>query len=168
MFVFTGKRNLSGASNYWQMLIDLRPYLFQVRVHLIGANLLLTPPSFFQCAAALYQVRPNSALFRLPALCHAGVQEWMRTTFPAELCVLQANAGSPIDLARIQNEALRLSLEEVRSLLGAQYSQLKQLISMVQRRTAVLSPSKGYSNETYARRCGSLFLCLFSMSLSAR
>jgi hypothetical protein len=111
------------------------------------------PLSHFQCAAALYQVRPNSALFRLPALCHSDVQEWMRTTFPSELCILQANAGNPIDLARIQNEALRLSLEELRSLVSAQNNQLKLLTSIIQRRTAVLSPAKGYSNETYARRC---------------
>lgn len=42
------------------------------------------------------------------------VQMWMKTTFRTELSVLQAAAGSSVDLARIQNEALRQALEENR------------------------------------------------------
>jgi hypothetical protein len=75
----------------------------------------------------------------------------MKTTYPSELSVLQANAGSPIDLARIQNEALRLSLEEVRVLLTSQSTKLSTMLELVQRRTAVLSPAKAYTNEMYAR-----------------
>jgi hypothetical protein len=87
----------------------------------------------------------------------------MKTTSPLELSVLQANAGNPIDLACIQNDTLRLSLEEVRSLLSAQNNQLKQLTSIVQWRTAVLSPTKGYSNETYACRCLSHHFSIHSL-----
>ena len=66
--------------------------------------------------------------------------------------MLRANASSPVDLARIQNEALRLSLEEVRTLLAAQHIELRKLTHLMQRWTAMLSPAKGYSNETYAHR----------------
>ena len=73
----------------------------------------------YQCAAAIYQVRPNSALFKLPVLIRADVQEWMKTTYPADLCVLQAAAGSPVDMARIADAALRQSLEEMRAQLSS-------------------------------------------------
>ncbi|KAJ7930277.1 hypothetical protein B0H13DRAFT_1858907 [Mycena leptocephala] len=81
-----GTQNLTGASNYWQMVIELRPYMFQ-------------------CAAAIYQVQTQSALFKLPALQNPDVRKWMSEVFEQKL----------------------------------------------ERRTTVLSPAKGYSNETYTR-----------------
>ena len=62
----------------------------------------------YQCAVAIYQVRPDSALFKLPAFVWADVQKWMKTTFPTELCVLQAAAGNPMDMARIADAVLRV------------------------------------------------------------
>ncbi|KAJ3713820.1 hypothetical protein C8R42DRAFT_683772 [Lentinula raphanica] len=45
-----GKLNLSGAANFWRLVMDLRPYVFQ-------------------CGAAIYQHSSDSALlFKLPAL----------------------------------------------------------------------------------------------------
>ncbi|KAF8870466.1 hypothetical protein BD779DRAFT_1681089 [Infundibulicybe gibba] len=73
----------------------------------------------------------------------------MKTTFRTELTLLQAKAGSPLDLARIQNESLRLALEEMRSLLSVQATELVKLNQKLERRTAVLSPTQGYSMETY-------------------
>ncbi|KAJ7906554.1 hypothetical protein B0H13DRAFT_1880528 [Mycena leptocephala] len=81
-----GTQNLTGASNYWQMVIELRPYMFQF-------------------AAAIYQVQTQSALFKLPALQNPDVRKWMFEVFEQKL----------------------------------------------ERRTTVLSPAKGYSNETYTR-----------------
>ncbi|KAF8517098.1 hypothetical protein JB92DRAFT_3307239, partial [Gautieria morchelliformis] len=127
-----GKQNLSGACNYWDMIVTLRPYLFQ-------------------CATAVYQVNPTSALFRLPALQGEEVVKWMCETFPRDLATLKANAASPIDLARIQNEALQMSLEEIRAELAKSNAQLTSFGTLLACRTAVLSPAKGYSNEGYAR-----------------
>jgi hypothetical protein len=75
----------------------------------------------------------------------------MKSTFLSELAVLQANAGSPVDLARIQTESLRMALEEMRSLLSTQGMELIKLRQMLERRTAVLSPTQGYSVDDYYR-----------------
>uniref|UniRef100_A0A8H8CI32 XPG-I domain-containing protein n=1 Tax=Psilocybe cubensis TaxID=181762 RepID=A0A8H8CI32_PSICU len=115
-----GRANLSGAANYWAM-----------------------------CGAAIYQKYPESALFRLPALANPQVQHWMKTEYPTSLAHLQANAGSTVDLERIQNNLLRLSLEEMRALLATQAAELKEMRLLIQRRTDVLSPTKGFSNLSY-------------------
>lgn len=73
----------------------------------------------------------------------------MRNTFPSEFSALKASEGSPVDLQRIANESLRKALEEMRCLLVSQSSEMKAMRLMLQRRTAVLSPSKGFSNEAY-------------------
>ncbi|KAJ7675075.1 hypothetical protein B0H17DRAFT_1140512 [Mycena rosella] len=118
-----GKPNLSGTTNHWQMIMDLRPYLFQ-------------------CGAAIYQKWPKSSIFRLPAFMNHNVRNWIANTFPSELSVLQANAGNPVDLERIQNTFLRVALKEVRNLLAMQCLELKKVTSLLQRRTAVFSPRK--------------------------
>ncbi|KAJ7258192.1 hypothetical protein C8J57DRAFT_1234366 [Mycena rebaudengoi] len=121
---------LTGASNYWQVLIELRPYMFQ-------------------CATAIYQVQPKSALFKLLALQNPDVRNWMFKVFP-DLKRLKDSEKEPLDLARIQNEALRLSLEEVRVQIVQQTRILERMEQKLERRTAVFSPAKGYSNEAYS------------------
>lgn len=74
----------------------------------------------------------------------------MRTTFPTELALLQATRGNPVDLSRIQDECVRTTLEEVRSLIDVHRLEMKQAIQSVLRRTAALSPAKGFSCERYA------------------
>ncbi|KAJ7098524.1 hypothetical protein B0H15DRAFT_945042 [Mycena belliarum] len=128
-----GKPNLSGTANHWQMIIDLRPY-------------------FFQCGAAVYQKWPKSSIFRLPAFRDPDVLNWMKATYPSELSVLQANAGNPVDLERIQNTHLRVALEEVRNLLSTQTLELKKMVTLLQRRTAVFSPAQGFSASNYHRQ----------------
>lgn len=76
----------------------------------------------------------------------------MKDDFPSRLVVLQANQGSPIDLQRIQNESLRLALEEVRSVLTEQKILLQSLNQTLVRRTAILSPAKNFSGESYHNR----------------
>ncbi|GLB44253.1 hypothetical protein LshimejAT787_1601830 [Lyophyllum shimeji] len=125
-----GRENLSGAANYWSMVITLRPYLFQ-------------------CRAALYELYPKSALFKLPAFTSPDVKNWMTTRFRTDLMMLRANAGSPVDLQRIQNHTLQLALEEVRTLLAMQVSMMTKHFQQQERRTAVLSPTKGFSQEVY-------------------
>ncbi|KAK7007235.1 hypothetical protein R3P38DRAFT_2554066, partial [Favolaschia claudopus] len=60
------RENLSGAFNYWQMIIDMRPYAFQ-------------------SGAAIYQSCPKSALFRLPAFQNEDAGD------PADLLLVQNN-----------------------------------------------------------------------------
>ncbi|KAJ7286609.1 hypothetical protein C8J57DRAFT_1216765 [Mycena rebaudengoi] len=125
-----GKPNLYGTTNHWQMIIQLRPYLFH-------------------CGAAIFQKWPRSSIFRLPALAHPDVRNWMTHRYPSELAVLQANAGSPIDLECIQNTHLRVTLEEMRSLLAAQNLELKKVTRLLERRTAVFSPAQGFTASNY-------------------
>ncbi|KAL1726637.1 hypothetical protein EV714DRAFT_276343 [Schizophyllum commune] len=127
-----GQNNLNGAANFWSMIIDLRPYLFQ-------------------CGAAIFQQEPNSPLFRLPALSRPDVRDWMKNTYPAELARLQSSIREPVDLTRIQNESLRLALEELRFLQSHQGSQIVDLLQLVERRTSPLSPAKGFSAENYSK-----------------
>ncbi|KAF9072256.1 hypothetical protein BDP27DRAFT_424984 [Rhodocollybia butyracea] len=118
-----GKKNLNGAANFWKLIIDLRPYLFQ-------------------CGASIFQQCPESALFKLPALANNNVRNWMKTTFLSELSVLRASAGSPIDLQRIQNESLRQAIEEMQVLLTSTHTEIRKLSAQVDHRTQLLSPQK--------------------------
>ncbi|KAJ7289689.1 hypothetical protein C8J57DRAFT_1494110 [Mycena rebaudengoi] len=71
--------------------------------------------------------------------------------FPTQLALLQASAGSPLDLTRIQNESLRVALEELRAISDAQRLELKKLRELFERRTTVLSPAQGFSTASYHR-----------------
>jgi hypothetical protein len=73
----------------------------------------------------------------------------MKTEFPANLSLLQAKAGHPVNLQRIQDQSMRLSLEEMRCLLTSQTLELQALHHKLERRTAVLSPTKKFSTEAY-------------------
>lgn len=75
----------------------------------------------------------------------------MKTTFPSELSALQAAAGNPVDLQRIQDQLTRQSLEEVRSLMHNSNLVIAKLEQTVDRRTSVLSPTKGFSAATYSQ-----------------
>ncbi|KAJ7493956.1 hypothetical protein FB451DRAFT_1491519 [Mycena latifolia] len=144
------KANLSGAFKYWAMVIDLRPYAFQASVsHRLSSVAVLI--FYIQCGAAIFQKCPKSALFRLPAFANEDVRNWMKTTFPTELALLQANAGSPVDLMAVQNDVLRKSLEDLYRICSAQEASLRKLQETLERRTAVLSPAQGFSTSTYHR-----------------
>jgi hypothetical protein len=82
----------------------------------------------------------------------------MTTTFRTDLSVLEANAGSPVDLQRLQDRTLQLALEEVRSLQSKQAADMQKLSTMFQRRTAVLSPMKGFSTDLYHQSEQPLFI----------
>ncbi|KAJ7933678.1 hypothetical protein B0H13DRAFT_1855921 [Mycena leptocephala] len=132
------RANLSGAFNYWQMVIDLRPYAFQ-------------------CGAAIFQKCPKSALFRLPAFCDTDFRTWMQSTFPSELSLLQVKEGSPADLLLIQNAVLRKALEDLYKLANIGDAKLTKLTELFERRTAVLSPAQGFSIGSYHRNESNLF-----------
>ena len=144
-------KNLTGAANYWSMIMTTCPYVFQVSFFHFSHDII---PNILnhQCGAAIFQLCPKSALFKLPALANREVQTWMKTMFWTELSALQAAAGSSVDLAWIQNEALRQALEENRCLLQDQKIQMQKLIQMLQRRTVVLSPTQGFLTRTYTQQ----------------
>jgi hypothetical protein len=73
----------------------------------------------------------------------------MTTCFPTEYSLVCANAGNPVDLQRIQDETMRIAFEEQRVLISQLTSELRQLRMAFDRRTQVLSPAKGFSNERY-------------------
>lgn len=115
--------------------------------------MLTTGQTSIQCGAAIYQLLPNSSLFKLPALAHPDVQNWMRSTFPAELTLLRAAAGSPIDLQRIQDEVMRRAIADMHSVMTSHSNQLLKLAAQVDRRTAVFSPTRGgFSTEVHYKR----------------
>ncbi|KAL1939606.1 hypothetical protein VTO73DRAFT_9639, partial [Trametes versicolor] len=124
-----GQANLVGAANHWKMAVALRPHLFL-------------------CAAALYEGVPDSPIFRLPALAHDDVKLWMRTEYRSQLAVLDASAGNPISLERLQNTLLRQSLQHLTVKMEAQSTQIVQLQAVITRRTAAFSPPKATITST--------------------
>lgn len=126
------------------------PYVFQVSFFHFSHDII---PNILnhQCGAAIFELCPKSALFKLPALANQEVQTWMKTTFWTELSALQAAAGSSVYLAWIQNEALWQALEENWCLQQDQKLQMEKLIQMLQQQTVVLSPTQGFSTWTYAQ-----------------
>ncbi|KIM35282.1 hypothetical protein M413DRAFT_32634 [Hebeloma cylindrosporum] len=134
-----GGKNLRGTTKYWEMVVFMRPFLFQ-------------------SAAAIFQFCPNSEIFKqLPALANRDIQNWMATTYRSELCALQAQEGSAIDIQRMQDRMLRTALEEVRALQAKHTNEIGSLIQLMKCRTAIFSPTKGFSTESYHR--SSLFDC---------
>ncbi|KAJ7919447.1 hypothetical protein B0H13DRAFT_2320430 [Mycena leptocephala] len=121
-----GNEHLSGAFHHWEMVIELREYLFQ-------------------CGAAIWQLVPGSSIFRLPAFQSTDVRNWMSTGYPAELSALQAAAGNPVELERIQNVALVRALTGMNNILSAATNEIRELRAMLERRTAVFTPARGFS-----------------------
>ncbi|KDR75964.1 hypothetical protein GALMADRAFT_225713 [Galerina marginata CBS 339.88] len=125
-----GLKDRVGVTNYWEMVISLRPYLFQA-------------------ATAIFQVWPNSKIFRLPALARDDVQLWMRNTFPIQLATIDSNVTDPVNLERLQNEILRKSLEQLRQessmqnqVLRNSMVQIEELKKIIHRRTLQWTPAK--------------------------
>ncbi|KAJ7926482.1 hypothetical protein B0H13DRAFT_1599594 [Mycena leptocephala] len=125
-----GNEHLSGAFHHWEMAIELREYLFQ-------------------CGAAIWQLVPGSSIFRLPAFQSTDVRNWMSTGYLAELSALQAAAGNPVELERIQNVALVRALTGMNNILSAATNEIRELRAMLERRTAVFTPARGFSASVY-------------------
>ena len=113
-----------------------------------------------QSGAAIFKICPNSPIFKqLPALANQDVQNWMATTYQSELCALQAQQGSTINIQRMQDQLLQTALEEVCVLQAKHINEIGGLIQLMKRRTAVFSPMKGFSTESYHR--SELFRAIF-------
>lgn len=76
----------------------------------------------------------------------------MKTTYIEELAVLEANTSEPGDLNEIENEVVRSALQDVYAKLGAMQASVDSQSTMLDRRTKIFSPSKGFSFETYNSR----------------
>ncbi|KAJ3527219.1 hypothetical protein NMY22_g9867 [Coprinellus aureogranulatus] len=140
-----GLPNMQGTTYFWEMVISLRPYIFQ-------------------SAAAILKLCPGSRLFKLPALAHADVQTWMRTTFQEQLTLCQAQAGSIEALGQVQNALMAGSLagggprsdlesQQWRAALSANTMALLKLQAQFNRRTQWCSPTQGFCPTTYESRC---------------
>ena len=66
----------------------------------------------------------------------------MTKTFPAKLVALQAQGHKPVDLQRVQNEALRSELESSRLQISYLEEKVDRLTALMDRRTVQLSPTK--------------------------
>ena len=106
---------------------------------------------YLQCGAAIFQVCPESPIFRLPAFMKNDVKNWMKTEFPQNLALLKSQAGDPIEIERIQNDLLRQALNNMSASVSEQTLKIKMLREKLERRTAVLSPTKSFSVDAYQR-----------------
>jgi hypothetical protein len=79
------------------------------------------------------------------------VKNWMKTEFPQNLALLKSQAGDPLEIERLQNSLLKGALDNVYAVLAEQTLQIKMLSQKLDRRTAVLSPTKSFSVDTYQR-----------------
>ncbi|KAF9488939.1 hypothetical protein BDN71DRAFT_1512599 [Pleurotus eryngii] len=127
-----GKPNLLGVTKFWEMVIKLWP-------------------TFFQCAAAMYQKFPTLALFRLPALMCPDVQAWMKTNFAHTYTLLIAVPSNNVDLARISDQSTRLAFEELCSvntqqsrLIQDQSEQIAALMSKINHHMSQWLPPKAF------------------------
>ncbi|KIK06290.1 hypothetical protein K443DRAFT_3320 [Laccaria amethystina LaAM-08-1] len=113
-----GLKDRVGATNYWEMAIWLRPYLFQA-------------------AAAIYLVRPNSNTFPVHL---AAINS--STVSPVCLERLQN------EIMRKSLEQLRQESVTQKDLLRSNTAQIEKLTQIVQRRTSHWTPAKAISYET--------------------
>ncbi|KAF7378502.1 hypothetical protein MSAN_00277700 [Mycena sanguinolenta] len=114
------------------MVVELREYLFQ-------------------CGAAIWQLVPKSSIFRLPAFQDPDVRNWMTTEYPTQLSTLQAAAGDPVEIERVQNVILARALTSLNRTLSDTRNELRELRELLTRRTAVFTPARGFSASTYTR-----------------
>ena len=75
----------------------------------------------------------------------------MKTEFLSSLSVLKAKAGNSFEVERIQNKEISNSLEGMRGVLDVGLSRMEALGRLLERRTAPLSPTKGFSNAEYSK-----------------
>lgn len=75
----------------------------------------------------------------------------MKTQFPYDLSRLKINAQDPVEYERIQNDILRQAISRSTAIAEISEKRLAALTEMVERRTQIFSPTKGYSHQNYQR-----------------
>ncbi len=73
----------------------------------------------------------------------------MSDKFPADLASIQAEAGASVDLGCLQDDIICQAMEQLCTSQADQNSKLNAMNTMLQRRLAMFSPQKGFSNEVY-------------------
>ncbi|KAJ7826943.1 hypothetical protein B0H13DRAFT_2440063 [Mycena leptocephala] len=101
-----------------------------------------TPPDFSCDIPKMPQICP------LPAFRNPDVRNWMESTFPSELSLLQAKEGNPADLFLVQNTVFRKTLEDLYRMANVGDTKFTKLMELLERRTVVLSPVQGFSIAT--------------------
>ncbi|KAJ9111320.1 hypothetical protein QFC20_002611 [Naganishia adeliensis] len=124
-----GNTKIRGSLAFWKVIVCLRPRLF------LGA-------------AAIRQKYPDSALFRLPALVYPKVVEWMDKFHPKDLESLDKESQQ-VNLDNIQSEIVAEQLAGIHGRLLGLETKLANLCELLDRRTAVLLPSKGVDGVMY-------------------
>lgn len=79
----------------------------------------------------------------------------MREEWPEQLKRVQAEAGEPIALERLQNDVMGMNLRQLISAVSGIGAQVSRTHALVERRTAQLSPAKGgygFDTSTYLAR----------------
>lgn len=76
----------------------------------------------------------------------------MRNEYPRSLRILQLKAGDPVQFERVQNVLIREGLEGISAILSQTNMRLEAMNMKLERRTAMLSPTKSYSTEIYSQR----------------
>lgn len=79
------------------------------------------------------------------------IKNWMKTEFPQNLMLLKSQAGDPLEIECLQNSLLKGALDNMYALLAEQTLQIKMMSEKLDCRTAVLSPTKSFSIDTYQR-----------------
>ncbi|KAF8199784.1 hypothetical protein K438DRAFT_1758867 [Mycena galopus ATCC 62051] len=116
-----GNLHLSGAFHHWEMVIELREYLFQ-------------------CGATILQLVPKSSIFRLPAFQDPDIRNWVTMEYPAQLSMLQAAVGDPLEIERVQNVILARAL-----------TSLNRTLSDMRNDPPTFMPAWGFSAGVYTR-----------------
>ena len=75
----------------------------------------------------------------------------MKFQFPQELSLLKISAQDPIEFERVQNDMVRQALSRSAAIVESSEKRIIALAALVERRTQILSPTKGYSHERYQR-----------------
>lgn len=76
----------------------------------------------------------------------------MKSTFHEQLSALQAQAGAPALSERAANSEIGVEMQQMVSVMADSNQCLHQIRHLLERRTAILSPTQGYSHDMYLDR----------------
>jgi hypothetical protein len=93
---------------------------------------------------AIFQICPDSPIFKLPAFSDPDVQKWMKICFPQELSHLHAQIEQPAAFEKVQNDAMNINFQNLYSKIKAMHGDILEAKACLDRRTELLSPSKRY------------------------
>jgi hypothetical protein len=103
-----GQENLRGTTRFWEMIIELWPLLQAHKLnHLFSGS--MNSLILLESGAAIFQICPESPIFKLPAFAGPDIRNWMRICYPQELSHLQVQIGELIALEKVQNKVMNMN-----------------------------------------------------------